>query len=48
MRNPAIPHPRINSGFPIFSSGGHFVHQNKTVLTILLEDHLSNIPMILK
>ena len=28
-----------------FSSGGHFVHQREIVLTILVEGHLSNIPM---
>ena len=33
------------SRFSIFSSGGHFVHQSKTVLAILVEGHLSNIPM---
>ena len=34
--------------FSIFSTGGHFVHRSKTVLAILVEDHLSNIPMKLK
>ena len=34
--------------FSIFSSGGHFVHQSGTVLAILVEGHLSNIPMKLK
>ena len=29
----------------IFSSGGHFVHRSETVLAILVEGHLSNIPM---
>ena len=28
----------------IFSSGGHFVHRS-AVLTILVDGHLSNIPM---
>ena len=32
------------SRFSIFSSGGHFIHQSGTVFTIMLEDHLSNIP----
>ena len=32
----------------IFSSGGHFVHWSGTVLAILVEGHLSNIPMKLK
>ena len=31
--------------FFIFSSGGNFVHQRETVLAILAEGHLSNIPM---
>ena len=35
-------------GFSIFSSGGHFVHRSKTILTILLEGHLTNIPMKFK
>ena len=26
------------SQFSIFSTGGHFVHRNKTVLAILVED----------
>ena len=34
--------------FSIFSSGGHFVHRNETVLAILVEDHLSNISMKFK
>ena len=34
--------------FSIFSSGGHFVHQSGTVLAILVEGHLSNIPMKFK
>ena len=29
----------------IFSSGGHFVHRSGTILAILVEGHLSNIPM---
>ena len=33
------------SRFSIFSSGGHFVHWSGTVLAILVEGHLSNIPM---
>ena len=33
------------SRFSIFSSGGHFVHWSETVLAILVEGHLSNIPM---
>ena len=32
----------------IFSSGGHFVHRSGTVLAILVEGHLSNIPMKFK
>ena len=31
--------------FSIFSSGGHFVHRSITMLAILVEGHLSNIPM---
>ena len=30
--------------FSIFSSGGHFVQRSGTVLAILVEGHLSNIP----
>ena len=33
------------SRFSVFSFGGHFVHRNGTVFTILVEGHLSNIPM---
>ena len=36
------------SQFSIFSSGGHFVHRRKTILVILVEGHLSNIPMKFK
>ena len=36
------------SRFSIFSTGGHFVHRSKTVLAILVEGHLSNIPMKFK
>ena len=36
------------SQFSIFSSGGHFVHQSITILAILVEGHLSNIPMKFK
>ena len=36
------------SRFSIFSSGGHFVHWSGTVLAILVEGHLSNIPMKFK
>ena len=32
----------------MFSSGGHFAHQSGTVLAILVEGHLSNIPMKIK
>ena len=32
----------------IFSSGGHFVHWSQIVLAILVEGHLSNIPMKFK
>ena len=32
----------------MFSSGGHFVHRSETVLAILVEGHLSNIPMKFK
>ena len=34
--------------FSIFSSGGHFVHRSRSVLAILIEGHLSNIPMSFK
>ena len=34
--------------FSIFSSGGHFVHWSAMVLAILVEGHLSNIPMKFK
>ena len=34
--------------FSILSSGGHFVHRSKTVSAILVEGHLSNIPMKFK
>ena len=34
--------------FSIFSSGGHFVHRSETVLAILVEGHLSNIPLKFK
>ena len=33
------------SRFSIFSSGSHFVYQNETILAVLIEDHLSNIPI---
>ena len=33
------------SRISIFSSGGHFVHLSKTVLAILVEGQLRNIPM---
>ena len=33
------------SPFSIFCSGGDFVYQSETVLVILVEGHLSNIPM---
>ena len=36
------------SRFSILSSGGHFVLQSETVLAILVEGHLSNIPMKFK
>ena len=36
------------SRFSIFSSGGHFVHRSGTILSILVEGHLSNIPMKFK
>ena len=36
------------SRFSIFSTGGHFVHRSQTVLAILVEGHLSNIPMKFK
>ena len=32
-------------GFSIFSSGGHLVHQSRTILAILVGSHLGNIPM---
>ena len=31
-----------------YSSGGHFVHWSGTVLAILVEGHLNNIPMKFK
>ena len=31
--------------FSIFSSGGHLVYQSGTILAILVESHLDNIPM---
>ena len=34
--------------FFIFSSGGHFVQRSGTILAILVEGHLSNIPMKFK
>ena len=34
--------------FSIFSSGGHFVQRSGTVLAILVEGHLRNIPMKFK
>ena len=36
--------------FTIFclSSGGHFVHRSATILAILVEGHLSKIPMKFK
>ena len=36
------------SRFSIFSSGGYFVHRSGTVLAILVEGHLSHIPMKFK
>ena len=33
------------SHFSIFSSGDHFVHRSKTILSALVEGHLSNIPV---
>ena len=33
------------SRFPIFSSGGHFVHWSGTVFAIFVEGYLSNIPI---
>ena len=33
------------SRFSTFSSRGHFVHQSKTVLAILVEGHHGNIPI---
>ena len=36
------------SRFSIFSTGSHFVHRSKTILAILLEGHLINIPMKFK
>ena len=36
------------SRFSIFSTGGHFGHGSKTVLAVLVEGHLSNIPMKFK
>ena len=31
-----------------FSSSGHFVHQSRTALAILVKGHLGNIPMKFK
>ena len=36
------------SQFSIFSSGSYFVHRSKTILAILLEGRLTNIPMKFK
>ena len=36
------------SRFSIFSSGCHFVYRSRTVLAILVEGHLSNIPIEFK
>ena len=36
------------SRFSISSSGSHIVHQSGTVLAILVEGHLSNIPIKFK
>ena len=36
------------SRFSIFNSGGPFVHQSITILAILVEGHLRNIPMKFK
>ena len=36
------------SRFSIFSSGGHFGHLSGTALAVLVEGHLSNIPMKFK
>ena len=33
------------SRFSIFSSGGHLVYRSGTIFAILVEGHLSNIPM---
>ena len=33
------------SWFSVFSPGSHFVHRSRTVLAILVQSHLSNIPM---
>ena len=35
------------SGFSIFSSGGNFVHQSRTVFSIMVDSLLSNIPISL-
>ena len=32
-------------GFSIFRSGARFVQQNRTILAILIEGHLRNIPV---
>ena len=32
-------------GFSIFSSGGHLVYRNGTILAILVGSHLGNIPV---
>ena len=34
--------------FSVFSSGGHFVHRSGTVLAILVQGLLSNIPIKLE
>ena len=34
--------------FSIFSSGGHLVYRSRTILAILVESHLGNIPMKFK
>ena len=33
------------TSFSIFSSGGHFVQQSRTILAILVKNHPRNIPV---
>ena len=39
---------QIIHDFLFFSSGGHFLHLSENVQAVLVEGHLSNIPMKFK